>query len=86
MTPDELWEDGKAVEAFNQAMIENAVLRARVAELEQDKARLDWLEDGGHAFGTRYVGEAHARAVGQDNFSSAATVRAAIDAARKEGA
>ncbi len=49
-----------------------------------DAKRIDWLESGGHAFGTKWVGSAHARMVGHATGHEAATVRQAIDAAIRQ--
>lgn len=54
-----------------------AGLKTRVAELEQDKARLDWLDKNGreHGYGPQW------RIAWE--FGQADNIRAAIDAARK---
>jgi hypothetical protein len=62
------WRDNEG-----KAMAENAALRA-------DKERLDWLEDTDRRHGYIYK----SRIVENRWFEGAKTVRAAIDAARKE--
>lgn len=52
--------------------------------VHEDTKRIDWLESGGHAFGTKWVGSAHARMVGHATGHEAATVRQAIDAAIRQ--
>ena len=73
--------------AAKDMMEDLAEHRARVAELEADKARLDWLEAtrgrAGYSSNT-YIGEgffAHEHAQG-DKYFAATTLRAAIDAAK----
>ena len=66
-------------------------LRARVAELEADKERLDWLAANGYARWTREAGR-HVAGVERTICAKSGVgelpkpLRAALDAARKKGA
>ena len=73
--PATCWEDAyrTQVEAIKELWAENAVLRKQNADLRNDKARLDWLDETG----------CWLTIPGARNFLSGAS-RAVIDAARKE--
>ena len=90
-----VWSVGSAEQIDAIAEAELTALRAEVAELRKDRARIDWLEDNGHHIHvscwhaspakenewTIHDGDFDGEPIGADKL-----LRAAIDAARKEGA
>lgn len=81
---EQLKQNTVVLSDLQDAQAENDQLRARVEELEQDKARLDWLEGNSvELYCAGLFDGTNAGVVQREKNSIGKTIRAAIDAAKE---